>query len=584
MSIHDAFLELAAATIDFHLEPDEAAELERHLAGCDTCRQTAAALRDDATAIASGSQPGISPARSEAILAAALRPRSRRPRLRRVAIAAVVAVLGIGLVVAGLGYLRRPDGPIAAVASGTGGPSAPGGGSGPVSSPGLTPVPAGGTPRPVEPPSAGELPVRGSGQEIAPQTRMAPGPDGNLYVSIPTPAGTVLVALLDSDGRPRSGWPIELNSTTSCDQLLPVADGSVRLLCTLENPARNIVRGVRAYAFDAAGAILPGWPIDLDDYFAARVIDDVLYVHGQRPFGDDVEVGQPAGNSWMLAIAADASVRIGDLVEYKLDCCLNSWAVGPDGVSYGTTHKFGDASTAPSSELTAVGFEGIPAGLPVAIDGIASKPAFDEAGHIHVTVGSPIEPPARTLVFDANGKAIGGSDELGITATSDWSGAGGEFPAAPLVYGDGETLLVDTTDGTTVTSVDAAGEVMSGWPYRSTVRLEQNGVCVSGDTGCGTFRAAPMTDRLGILFLLQRATNSSVGGSVVAIGQDGRIRTGWPVELKRPGAEFWSQVIGPDGTAYVLAVEPEPNGSHSATIVAIALDSTVSYTATILEP
>lgn len=584
MSIHDAFLELAASAIDFDLEPDEITELDRHLGGCDTCRQTSAALRDDASAIASASVQNLSPARSEAILAQALRPRARRPRIRLVAVAVLIAVVGVAIVAAGMGFLRFPGGSIAAVPTSPGTSSGPGNGSGPSTSAGLTPVPNAGTPRPLEPPSAGELPVRGSAQELGSQARMAPGPAGSLYVSVPTAAGTVLVALLDSDGRPRSGWPIVLKSTTACDQLLPVDDGSVRLLCTLENPEQNIVRGVRAYAFDSAGVMLAGWPIDLDDYFAARVIGDVLFVHSQRPFGDDVEVGQPAGNSWMLEIAADATVRVGELVEYTLDCCLNSWAVGPDGISYGTTHRFGDASTAPTSELTGVGFNGTPAGFPVEIDGIASKPAFDEGGRIHVTVGSPLEPPARALVFDSNGRSIGGSDELGISATSDWSGAGGEFPAAPLVYGDGETLLVDTTDGTTVTSVDPEGQVMSGWPYRSSVRLEQNGVCQSGDTGCGTFRAAPTTGRFGILYLLLRATNSSVGGSVIAIGQDGRVRNGWPVELKRPGAEFWSVVTGPDGTAYVLAIEPEPNGSHSATIVAIGLDSTVSYTATIIEP
>jgi hypothetical protein len=59
---------------------------------------------------------------------------------------------------------------------------------------------------------------------------------------------------------------------------------------------------------------------------------------------------------------------------------------------------------------------------------------------------------------------------------------------------------------------------------------------------------------------------------------------GWPVTLTRSGSQFWSVVVGSDSTAYALAVEPEPNGSHSATILAIAPDSNTVYNVTIVEP
>ena len=65
---------------------------------------------------------------------------------------------------------------------------------------------------------------------------------------------------------------------------------------------------------------------------------------------------------------------------------------------------------------------------------------------------------------------------------------------------------------------------------------------------------------------------------------DGRVNPGWPVELKRPGAEFWSVAVGPDGTAYALAIEPEAGGKSSASILAIAPDSTVRWTTTIIDP
>lgn len=54
--------------------------------------------------------------------------------------------------------------------------------------------------------------------------------------------------------------------------------------------------------------------------------------------------------------------------------------------------------------------------------------------------------------------------------------------------------------------------------------------------------------------------------------------------LSRPGSEFWSVVVGADGTTYALAIEPEAGGASSATILAIAPDSTVIYATTIVDP
>jgi hypothetical protein len=68
------------------------------------------------------------------------------------------------------------------------------------------------------------------------------------------------------------------------------------------------------------------------------------------------------------------------------------------------------------------------------------------------------------------------------------------------------------------------------------------------------------------------------------VGPDGQERSGWPVALHRPGAEFWTVVPGSDGTVFALAVEPEPGDSFSASILAIAPDSTVLYTTTIIDP
>jgi len=418
---------------------------------------------------------------------------------------------------------------------------------------------------------------------------MAPGPGGSLFVSIPRAGGSIL-ALLDRDGRPRPGWPIRISDSTSCELLLPVDDGSVRVVCTLENPQGNMFGPIGAFAFDSAGSQLAGWPIDLGahGYFSGRVIGDELTIHAWASLGDVIAEGQPAGNSWILTLAANGAVRSGTQVPFP-NCCDQRWAIGPDGVAYGSINQYGDAQEAPkSSELVAVSFAGAGAGFPITIEGSASEPAFDAAGRIHLTVGTPFERPARTLVFDTNGQAVvGGSGELEIAATGECVGIEGSCPApaAPLVGPDGTTFVVDSSGNrTTVVGLSPLGQAMEGWPYRSDAGHQSKGSCPVG-TVCERYElAAPAIGPGNVLYLLHAASDTSVGGSIVAVGPDSRVRPGWPVVLSRPGAAFWSVVVGADGTAYALAIEPETGDASSATILAIASDSTVLYRTTIIDP
>ena len=221
MSIHEGFLALATAAIDFELDEYERAELDRHLAGCDACRRTAAAFRDDAAAIAAEDGPSLAPARSAAILAAALRPQKGSPPLRLLAVAALIAILGAGAAVAGALYLGRSDDPPLAVVPRPSPSSTAGIPSPSVTAP--TPSPAATSrPEPTTPPDNGSPAaprplVRGSAREIGHQIRMAPAVDGSLYVSIPKSGGTIL-ALLDGDGRMREGWPVTLSSAVLCER------------------------------------------------------------------------------------------------------------------------------------------------------------------------------------------------------------------------------------------------------------------------------------------------------------------------------------------------------------------------------
>jgi hypothetical protein len=415
---------------------------------------------------------------------------------------------------------------------------------------------------------------------------MAQGPDGGLYVSIPRPGGSVLT-LLDRSGRPRPGWPIAVNVSTECGLLVPLEDGSVRVVCTLENPNGNTFSPIGAFAFDSNGRLLAGWPVDLGDdgvegYSAGRGIGDDLTVYAWATVGDTRETG----NAWIMTVAADGAVRNGTKVPF-VNCCDQRWAIGPDGVAYGSINQYGEDASAPkSSELHAVSVAGASAGFPIAIDGLASEPAFDAAGRIHVTGATGANGRARTFVFNPDGRAVGGSGELGVRATDACVGIEGscEAPAAPLVGADGTTFVIGFDNGTIVVAVSPSGRVMAGWPYRSDAGLQGTGACPPGAACEGTNLALPTIGPDSTLYLPLQARNSKVGGSLVAVGLDGRVRAGWPVELKRLGAEFWSVVVGSDGTAYALAVEPETGVDSSATILAIAPDSAIRYRTTIIDP
>ena len=210
-------------------------------------------------------------------------------------------------------------------------------------------------------------------------------------------------------------------------------------------------------------------------------------------------------------------------------------------------------------------------------------------GRAYIVIGAPHDVPAQTLVFDRDGHVLpAGSEVLEMPSTGTWSGAGNDYPGPPIVADDGTAFVISTEgpgSNTSVVGLDPAGNVMPGWPYQSTGNIQWTGDCGGlGDTGCGQTRTSPSAGQNNVLYLLMEGSKSSAGGSVVAIGPDGKVRDGWPVGLTRAGAEFLSIVVATNGTAYALAMEPEPNGAYSATILSLAPSSHVDYASTILEP
>lgn len=587
MTSHEEFLDLAAAAIDFELDPDERAELDQHLAGCDSCRRTAEAFRDDAATIAYGPAPRLAPGQSVAILAAALRPPKSGPPVRLLAVAALVALLGGGLLAVGFGLIRpSEDALVAVLTPSPGNPSADtpssGASSQPTASAGATLEPPPATPRPRGSPIVGSVQVRGDAGQLGSLIRMAPGPAGDFYVSIPATDGTVL-ARLDADGKPTRGWPVFIPGSESCDQLLPVTDGSVRLIC--HRPAADEGLGgmiARVHALDANGRPLPAWPVEIEDVVTGRMVGNELTLL-IKPYVGDVSETETPETVLLATVGADGSVRSGP--DLQFDCCEHSWAIGPDGIGYGTTHR--DWDTSVKTDIEAFGLDGLRIGWPKTIDGNASDLAFDAQGRVYAIVGSPNAEPARTIVIDHDGRDLpSGSSDQAIVSTNPWTGAGADYPGSPIVAGDGTSYIVQSVDGQTrVQALDPGGQRVVGWPYESDLGLQETGGgCPAGDTGCGGFLAAPTVAPGNVLYLIEEAANSADGSRLVAIGPDGRVVNGWPKELRRAGSEFWSIVAGPDGRVYALAIEPEPNGAHSATILCIAPNSDVQFNVTVVEP
>ena len=460
----------------------------------------------------------------------------------------------------------------------------------PTAAPTATPTPAPSAPAPTSTPKPAppaSLPVAGAGVGS-----MVPQPDGGLYVSISAAGGTVL-ASLDAAGRLRPGGSVVLAGLGGCEIASdPVAVAAVWAVCIADSPA-----GARAFAYDDTGRLLPGWPVDLPGGTVdeRRVVDGHLYVVTRRY---DTSRTDPHVRT-LVRVSPEGAVRtvanLWGLVEGDHQAWwIGQVAIGPDGTAYAMAYS-DDSAT----QVIAVDLGGVRPGWPIRIDGYASRPAFGPDGRIYMTVGVLGSSSSQVLAFTRDGRAIPGwPAELPVAAPADWDGAGAIFTtSAPVVASDGSAYVVAEEGeypsiGTTAYAIDSSGGLAKSWPFRTSTGLVWLGDCRCA-TGCGRSRSDQVAGPDGSLYLLQVARGAGTGGSILAVGKDGAVKAGWPVVLRRAGAEFSSVVVGPDGTAFALAIEParyvpdECGGTvslDSATILAINPDGTVRYRVTVAEP
>ena len=330
---------------------------------------------------------------------------------------------------------------------------------------------------------------------------------------------------------------------------------------------------------------MAGWPIQLRPTRGVSLVGDDLSVMSGRSLTDTVTTGEPSWEGRLTTITADGTVRAGTAVPMVETCCGASFGISAEGIAYGV-ESIGDwdGEGDEVSRILALAGSGAVAGWPVSINGVASGPAFGPDGRILVTVGSFVRSSSRVLTFDSAGQAFTARSAALPIRSAEWgvdcvAGA----PPVPVVAGDGTTFLWSEMDPD-IFALDRSLAVRAGWPYRPPTAVEIPDPW-RGIDGLNCSRpAVPTGGPDGSLHLPLQARNHDVGGAIVAVGTDGRIRRGWPVELKRAGSEFWSVVVGADGTAYALAIEPESGGRSSASVLAIAPDSTVAYATTIIDP
>ena len=433
-------------------------------------------------------------------------------------------------------------------------------------------------------PASGEaIPVRQDALEVGLDIQMAPGPDGTLFVSIPRVDGSVQLVRLDASGRAMTGWPIALEGARVCSRPVVFANASVRLVCQPVELNQELNVGTRVAAFDGTGHPLAGWPVDVyGRVVAARSIGQDLRLLMFVPLGDVIEEGVPTHAVSLVSLAPDGEIVEGAVLTL-FDSDAEQWAIGPDGIAYGTTYVFGSGE---SSRITALGLAGPSAGGPTIVDGLASGLGIGPNDELVMALGSRVRNSTRIASFDPTGTrppASSGELPTASMGIGETGGCGIENPDIPIVASDGTVVLLSWARDQ-VFALDPTLVSLRGWPYDAPapfMRLDPRHV--REDAFCPD-RSVPAFGPDGTLYLALQPHNQTVGSSLVALGSKGEIRQGWPVELRQAGAEFWSIAVGADGVVHALAIEPETATTSSATVVAFAPDSTVIYRTTVIEP
>jgi hypothetical protein len=422
-------------------------------------------------------------------------------------------------------------------------------------SPSVQPTPSG---EPTQP--SAWTPVRGTAYGSDPAVVYAGTSDGGMYVAVSAgwadDNGTVTLTALDSTGAVRRGWPARLGDEVGPCEIAAAADDSLRLLCD-----------ATAYAFDLQGNLLEGWPVDIggEPWTMAVVGSDLQVQIGKRRW---VTVGADGRMSTRTGLTPGPSQYTATIEEAMYR---------------------GEPTASRPWRVTLSNSTGVLPGWPVKVPGSASQPVVGTDGTVYLVALA--KEGSRLIVISRAGKRLASRTALiNDVPPHDGSWYGPYIPQSPVVGSDGSVWVVG---GSRAYAFDPQGRLRDGWPAKLQAPLADTGYCSSEcDIDCYYLPADPFIDQAGTLYVLRAPTSKAGGGSVLAIGLDGKVVPGWPVSLKRSGSAFWHGSVGPDGSVFVDAYEPEPKVKRtdacfepaSLTMLAIRPDSTVRYRVTLVDP
>jgi hypothetical protein len=354
-----------------------------------------------------------------------------------------------------------------------------------------------------------------------------------------------------TDGMELPGWPFQIPQAATC----PLGDPCVSRLVVGTGGVTYLVNWHQAraqtqlIAIDAAGEIVPGWPVALDDSYGwwmqpQLASDGTLLI--------DTVPGTDVSPVSLLALTADGSTRSG-------------WPLVVPG--------FGGFQPGPGGTFVIVSYEPL---LDPSEGGLCSDASR--------TVFAVVDPIGRTLpgwprgskgyatapVVDADGTLYYIS-ALGNVYAHDRTGemrAGWPVPVSGVFPGCGAGGLYRGSDGTIYVLSEEVVALFpdgTGWRYRPDDGLSWP--CFDAD--CVPVAVAPAFGPDGSIYVVAPRSGSA---DVIALDRQGKVKLGWPYRLfidpnDPTDPQVTSLTVSPDGRLYVV---------QGNTVLALDADGRVS--------
>jgi hypothetical protein len=505
------------------------------------------------------------------------------PRIR-----ATVAAIAVAAVVGGvvLGFVRLPaiggdTAPTRSLAAPTAAPTV---------RPTPVPVVVAATPTPVL--AHGwpvDLPAGSGGDPV----KLGPvGPDGTIYVTGAVP--------IDEHGNGRLDW-LRLPDGTYLSPQFFGPDGSAYGYAFDVDGYATIWAfgpdGRARYAYSTNGGVVPAFGVSKAG---------LLYTLTPSPWANPVPAGVyrvvvlgldgspraawPAGEAWAstFLLRPNGSVLVGqsdaqgcglhayspggvDLTA-EPDPCWGRMAVGPDGTVVGWSYEAvaGVGTAIVSTTIALLGTDGGPApGWPKVIPGIASSPAFGEAGSIYVVVSRG---PVASAVLERLDASAANSWTLplgGEPLVAASPAAGGQTVPEPPVVGGGMVFVAESKD---VAAFDVTGVAAPGWPYRLPAGWSIQTCTTDGGASAQVDGAAAP-----VAWSPDPATGPGSGEGrlylaledrVVALTSAGAVAPGWPYAAGVSGC-WYDPKATPDGGVAMLGLQA---GSQDLVVLRLTID------------